>query len=412
MERNNPNKKDVIIIGGGASGLFAALLIKSENEKLSVAVLESSDRVGKKLLVTGNGRCNLTNVNLTPEMYHGSFKYCAEHLLKACPPQKIIDIFGSFGLPTTIEQGGLVYPRTKQANSVLDILRLNLKNYSVEIYTGTKVNSISAHRGGYQLKTASGDFFGNKVIVATGGKAASSTGADVSIFEALKKMGHTITPLYPTLCPVTVKSPYLKSLKGLRVKAKVSLVKDNRVIKSESGELQFAENALSGICIFNLSRLANTMDNTGISVNLYEGFSVNDILTLFEKKLRRLKGINTAEDLLTGMFSKMLSLALLKESGILPSSPVSELDKNSLNKLAETITDFRFTVLPHKDFSKAQVTAGGVPGKEIDMFTMESKLFRGLYIVGEATDCDGDCGGANLQYAFASAYTAAKDILS
>ena len=167
MERNNPNKKDVIIIGGGASGLFAALLIKSENEKLSVAVLESSNRVGKKLLVTGNGRCNLTNVNLTPEMYHGSFKYCAEHLLKVCPPQKIIDIFGSFGLPTTIEQGGLVYPRTKQANSVLDILRLNLKNYGVEIYTGTKVNSISAHRGAYQLKTASGDFFGNKVIVAT-----------------------------------------------------------------------------------------------------------------------------------------------------------------------------------------------------------------------------------------------------
>lgn len=412
MEHNNPNKKDIIIIGGGASGLFAALLIKSENEKLSVAVLESSDRVGKKLLVTGNGRCNLTNVNLTPEMYHGSFKYCAEHLLKACPPQKIIDIFHNFGLPTTIEQGGLVYPRTKQANSVLDILRLNLRNYSVEIYTGSKVNSISYHCGGYQLKTENGDYFAKKVIVATGGKAAPSTGADVSIFEALKKMGHTITPLYPTLCPVTVKSPYLKSLKGLRVKATVSLVKDNRVIKSESGELQFAENALSGICIFNLSRLANTMDNTEISVNLYEDFSVNDILTLLEKKLRRLKGINTAEDLLTGMFSKMLSLALLKESGILPSSPISELDKNSLKRLAETITDFRFGVLPHNDFSKAQATAGGVLGKEIDMSTMESKLLRGLYIVGEATDCDGDCGGANLQYAFASAYIAAKDILS
>ncbi len=411
MERKNPIKRDIVVIGGGASGLFAAILIKAENPKISVAVLESSDRVGKKLLTTGNGRCNLTNMKLTPEMYHGSFKYAAEQLLNALSPADLVELFKSFGMLVTYEQEGLAYPRSKQASTVLDILRLNAKNYSVEIVTNSKVSSISSRKGEYLLTTANNTYCAKKVIIATGGKASPSTGADVSIFESLKALGHTVTPLSPSLCPVTVKSPYTKSLKGVRVKARVSLMKGEKVLKSQSGELQFTDNALSGICIFNLSRLANIANDTEISVNFLEGFSKEEIVSYLEHKIQNVLGTDsTAEELMTGIFHKMISLAILKDAGISPASYIRNFDKKILDKLAFKITDFRFKVVPHSDFTKAQVMAGGIIGKEIDSHTMESKLYKGLYIIGEATDCDGDCGGANLHFAFASAFSAAKGI--
>ncbi len=399
---------DVCIIGGGASGLLCGILIKKFNKNLSVAIFESSERVGKKLLVTGNGRCNITNLNLSPQMYHGSFKYCGKHLLTACPPEQVISIFKDLGLFTKAEANGMVYPLSKQANSVLDVLRQNLKD--IEIFTDSKVIDINKTKGSYTLKTDECCFKTDILVVASGGKASPNTGANADILNVLSKLGHTISPLTPSLCPIRVSSPHLKSLKGLRVTAKVSILQNNKVLKSQEGELQFADNALSGICVFNLSGIANSIKDTEISVSLLNEYKEDEIFSFLKNKIQILGDDVLSEELLIGVFSKMIGFALLKESGISPNCKIKLINDKNLKNLCKTINDWRFKVIPHDDFTRSQVTAGGVIGKEIDMYTMESKLFKNLYVLGEATDCDGDCGGANLQYAFASAYVSAKDI--
>ncbi len=401
---------DAVIIGGGAAGLMCAVLTKKFNSELKVCIAESQDRVGRKLLVTGNGRCNLTNVNITPEMYHGSFSYCVKELLCNCPPQKIIEIFEEMGLMTTQDSEGRVYPLSKQANSVLDTLRKTSVRYGVDIITSCKVTDITHHKGKYSLRTDKGKILANKIIIATGSKASPATGANDSMLKVLEGMGHTIISASPSLCPVTVKSPYLKSLKGVRVNARVSIIAGDRIIKEEVGELQFAENALSGICVFNLSRIANTFKDTRIKVSLLPQLNDEELFSKLKHKALLMCDYENAEELLVGYFHKMVGIALLKESGISPADSIRNISDDKIEALAKAINNWNFTVVPHGDFSKAQVAAGGVSGREIDMHTMESLLHKNLYIIGEATDCDGDCGGMNLQFAFSSAYAAAKDI--
>ncbi len=410
MSKDNLKFYDVVIIGGGASGLMCAIQCKKQNRSMSVCVAESQDRVGKKLLVTGNGRCNLTNLNILPEMYHGSFSFSVKELMNSYPPQKIIDIFDELGLMTISDHEGRVYPLSKQANSVLDILRKNADRLGVETLTNFRVSNISYQKGKYCLKSETSEVFAKKVVVATGSKASPSTGADDNMLTMLEKLGHTITPLSPALCPVTVKSPYLKSLKGVRVSAKATVTKGDKFIKEEYGEVQFTENALSGICIFNLSRIANTLNDTKITLALLPEFTTVELFERLKVKAGLLGKDESAEELTAGYFHKMVGLALLKEAGISPALKLRDIDDDKLMNLCKTINNWSFSVISHRDFSKAQVVAGGVSGKEIDMHTFESKLFRNLYIIGEATDCDGDCGGMNLQFAFASGCAAAKDI--
>lgn len=410
MNKDTLTTFDHIIVGGGASGLFCAVILGKNLKNSTIAILESSDRVGKKLMVTGNGKCNLTNLNLSSEMYHGSFRYCAEKLTDSCSPEFIRSIFSDLGLCTTVTPSGLVYPMSRQANSVVDLLRLSCNNHDVKTFTGTKVTDISKRKGKYILKTTKGEYACSKLIIATGGKSSPSTGADVSIFESLKKLGHTVTPLCPSLCPVKVKSPYIKSLKGIRSNAKVTILINGKESKSEVGEVQFTDNALSGICIFNLSRIANTAENAVISLNLAENMNDEELELFLTHKIANMNQNCTAEEWLIGLFSKMLNFALLKEAGISPQEKIGTIDSVRIKMLCRVITDFRFEVIPHRDFSRSQVTAGGISGREIDAESLESKLHKGLYIIGEATDCDGDCGGANLQYAFATGYTAAMDI--
>ena len=410
MNNNKYRFFEAVVIGGGAAGLLCAVLCKKQNPALNVAILEAQDRVGRKLLVTGNGRCNLTNLHITSDMYHGSFSYCAANMLNTFPPRKIIEVFEELGLMTISDSEGRVYPLSKQANSVLDILRKTAARCGVDIITNCKITDISYQKGKYCLKSENNSVLSKKVVVASGSKASPSTGADDSILKALEKMGHTVVAPSPALCPVSVRSPYLKSLKGIRANAKVSILSNDKVLKEEIGEVQFTENALSGICVFNLSRIANTVKNTRIRISLLPQLTEDELFLKLTNKLSLLEKDETAEELLAGYFHKMVNIALLKESGISPNDAIHKIDSAKLSTLCKTINNWEFMVIPHQDFSKAQVAAGGVSGREIDMHSMESKMHKNLYIIGEATDCDGDCGGMNLQYAFASACAAAKDI--
>ncbi len=401
---------DIAVIGGGAAGLFCSVLIKSRKPELSVAVIEAQDRVGKKLLTTGNGRCNLTNLYNTPDMYHGTFKKGAEYLLELCPPTTVVGLFEELGLLTYAEDDGRVYPVSKQANSVLDILRITMDKLGVHVILSNKVIDIKKNKDSFRLECIGTSIHAERVVVSSGSKSTPSTGADDSLLYKLKTFGHSVVSPVPALCPVLVDSPYLKSLKGIRASGCVRIIKDNKVLREEYGEIQFTENALSGICVFNLARIANTEKDTVISLSLLPEKSYGEILELLKRKRQNHNSAAKAEELLIGFFNRMLGIALLKSSGISPGKEMKDISDNEIKKLASVINDWQFKVIPANDFSRSQVTAGGINGKEIEPKTMRSIKTDNLYLIGEAVDCDGDCGGMNLQFAFASAYCAACDI--
>lgn len=407
---NEKKSFDVIIIGGGAGGLFCAVNIKNIYPDLSVAILEKQKTAGKKLLATGNGRCNLTNLNVNPDLYHGSFKPSIDNLLKMLSAEKLINEFNQIGLLTTVDSEGRVYPLSKHSSSVLEVLTLSAEAKGINIYTESFVTQINNSNKQFIVKTTNDTFYCKKLIVATGSKATPETGADDSMLEILKSLGHTVTPLYPALCPVNVNSKLLYNLKGVRVNGKASIIKDNKIIKSELGEIQFTEKSLSGICLFNLSRIANTSDNTIISLDLLPDMTENEVLKLLTFRKNNLPKNYEAENLLSGIFQKKLANTLLLSASINKNRPIKDIDESALRQLTVQIKNWSFKVKKSDDFTRAQVVAGGINGNEINEHTMESKLIKNLYLIGEVVDCDGDCGGFNLHFAFASAYCAANNI--
>ena len=401
---------DIAIVGGGASGLFSACIIKSKSPNLSVAVIEKQKSFGKKLLATGNGRCNMTNIYATPDMYHGSFTEGVKHLLKVCPPDMVISLFNEFGLVTTADGDGRVYPLSRQSNSVLDVLLLCCRKYNIQLISEEKISDIIKTNDRFLLKTDSTTISSDKLVIATGSKATPETGADDSIFNVLKKLGHTITELSPALCPIKVKSKVLNTLKGVRAQGEVSISVNGNIVKTERGEIQFTDKTLSGICVFNLSGIANKYNSCELILSLLPDLNTYTITELLRNKKSTLLSNETADKLLIGIFNRKLAVALLRDAGISTSNNVCDITDAEISTLAKLINTWRFQVVPGNDFTRAQVASGGVSGKEINPETMESKVIKDLYIIGEAVDCDGDCGGFNLQFAFSSAYCAACDL--
>lgn len=406
------NNYDICIIGGGASGLFCGTMIKRKNPNLSVAILEKQRDIGRKLLATGNGRCNLTNINASEEMYHGTFQTGIIHLLDFCPPETLIDLFSHLGLLTTCDKEGRVYPYSKHSASVLGCLRLHCENVGVKIFNNSYVTSVSKDKNTYKISCKENkDFICNNIVIASGSKATPETGADDSILYSIsKEFNHNFTPPTPALCPIHVKSDSLFSLKGIRVNGKVSIFVNGKKVKSESGEIQFAEKALSGICIFNLSRIANKEKNAVLSLSLLPHLTEQEIFLHLKRQKSHLTNDLPAEELLCGIFQRKLNLAILKEAKIKKDRTVATISDKDLQRISHLINNWEFPVIAKSDFTRAQVVAGGINGKEINPYTMESKYNKNMYFIGEAIDCDGDCGGFNLQFAFSSAYCAACEL--
>ncbi len=398
---------DIIIIGGGAAGLAAAISAKRNNRNSKVAILELQNRVGKKLLATGNGRCNLTNMYTSKSNYHGNFD--VSETLNNYSPEKLLDFFAGIGLVCSVENNGLVYPLCKQASAVLDILRLTTEKFGVTTICDCKVELIKKNKSTFNIRTSTQNYTCNKVIIATGGKASPSCGGTGAGLDILRNLGHKITPLYPILRPIEVKCDYMKSLKGIRATGSVTLYDGNRMLKSESGEIQFSENALSGICVFNLTPYLYNAKSPIININLMDDYSENEICNELKKR-KRLFANEILENYFTGLFHKRIGNALLKHCNISVTKKCSELNDNDINKLCKTIQNWKFECVKNNDFSKAQVMMGGVYGKEIDNKTFESKLIKNLYICGEAIDVCGDCGGFNLHFAFSSGIIAGENI--
>ncbi len=403
-------KKDIIIIGGGASGLFAAIKAKENNPQKEVAVIEAQNRVGRKLLSTGNGRCNLTNTACSKTHYHGSFRKYVDTVFELCSVDRVINEFMKLGLMTKVEDEGRVYPVSNHAGSVLDVLRFRLEALGVEITCDTKVNDIKNKNNNFYVSTNNGELICEKLIVCSGSCAAPKLGADSGIIKNLKELGHNITPLSPALCPVRVKSDLLPSLKGVRVESKVSLFDGESLIKEEYGEVQFADNSLSGICVFNLSSILKKVRKPFVIIDLLPYFDKRYLKSIILKNKDIFNNLNI-ENLFTGIFVKKLGMAILKQAQVLPfSRRINSITVEEIERIVDVVKNWKFEALKSNDFSRAQVVSGGVVGNEINPYSMESAIMKNLYICGEAIDIDGDCGGFNLQFAFASGIIAGENV--
>lgn len=390
----------VIVIGGGASGMMAALTAAAGGHQ--VTILERQSRLGRKLLVTGNGRCNLTNLNMGPEHYHGSRPDLASSTIESFDTHKTLEFFRSLGLLTVAEPSGRVYPFSDQAGSVVDVLRFALNEAGVDVRTGYEVTSAKNEKGKFVVSSAEEALTADRLIICCGGMAGSKLGGTKGGYDLLKSFGHRMTKLYPSLVQIKTDATYAKSLKGVRADAGVSLVMGKYVEAESAGEVQFTEYGLSGPAIFEISRAASVnKEKRTVVLDLMREYSLPTIEKLISARISAMPGL-TAENLLTGMLQNRLGRTVVKYAGYDQNMPVTELDKNDISRISRSIKAFRFDVIDTLSFDSAQVTAGGADLSQFRADTLESCLVKGLYAAGEVLDMDGDCGGYNLQWAWSS----------
>lgn len=398
------------IIGGGASGLMCASVAANrlDNNK-KIIVLEKENKVGKKILTSGNGRCNLSNLNASAIDYHGSSTSIIDSLFAKYNPQYVIKYFESIGLLTKAEKDGRVYPRNKLATSVLNVLRNEIYLKSINEICNVDIKEIKVLNKGYEIITQTDNIITQKLVIATGGKCNHAGHETHSSSHLLKMLGYEMTKTSPSLSPVRVKNEIIKSLSGIRMEGKVSLIQNNRILKEEYGEIQFTNDALSGICVFNISRNANKEKDLVIRVSLLPEYSEDEIKKLIYKRIDYLDD-SDLQNLFVGMFHKNIGLAILKECKINPDKKTKSLSDKDISSLAHKINNWDFDTLQKQDYKSAQVTAGGIPISLINEKTFETKDHKGLYIIGEALDVDGNCGGYNLQFAFASGLCVGENV--
>ncbi len=391
------------IIGGGASGMVAAI---TASEYGRAVLFERQPRVGKKLLATGNGRCNLTNTGTGSSRYHGEAPSFAVPALEAFPVPATLDFFRSIGLITVTEPDGRVYPFTNRAESVLDVLRLSLNERGVIVKTGVEIESIAP---GFTVTANTGEKLQcDKVIVAAGGAANARCGGCHAGYELLKSVGHTVTELHPSLVPVKSDKAFTKQLKGIRTDADVSILRGGKTIARSRGELQFTEYGLSGPVIFDVSRAVTAGGGDKAHIDFMPLMSFKELHSFLTKRCdnRTL----TAENLLTGILHNKLGRVLCTKTRIPFTTPAAEIDREQLRRLVGNIKNCVLSVTGDLGLENAQVTAGGVRTSEFNPSTLESLIVPGLFACGEVLDIDGDCGGYNLQWAWSSGFTAGKKL--
>ena len=372
----------VIILGGGASGLMAALSA-ARDARNTVTILERQSRVGRKLLATGNGRCNLTNLQLSPARYHGQDPAFAQAALTRFGVQDALEFFHGLGLLTVAEASGRVYPLSDQANSVLDVLRFAAEQAGVQTVCGFDAQSVRKKARGYQLTAADGTgFFADRLIIACGGCAGKALGGTMAGYDLLGQLGHSRTPLHPSLTQIRTDPAPIRGLKGVRADCHIRLRAGGRTVQEDAGEAQAAELLLD-------------------LLRAYPEPQVRELLAARKTALPQL----AAEDALAGMLHPRLGKTLCRACG-LGQQPLAGVPDEVLAALAKKIKNFALPVTGVSEFESAQVTAGGVRTAEFRADTLESRLAPGVFACGEVLDIDGDCGGYNLQWAWSSGYVA------
>jgi len=404
-------KHSLIIVGGGAAGLTSALIAKDFG--IDVAIIEGTDRVGKKLLTTGNGRCNISNTNINNNRYHSENENFFEHTLDSFNIDHTIDFFSSLGIPIVTLEGGKMFPMSLQASSVLDILRFAIEEKHIPVYTNTKAKEITIKNDGFKILTADNSTYTcEKLIMATGGKSAPKTGSDGSGYTLAKQLGHSVLSTVPALVQLKLNYNRLKALSGVKFDGNAEIFINDKLVQKEFGEILFTDYGISGPPILQLSRTASY----GLSKNNKVSLKIDMLPTISSEDLKEflenhwsLFANRSANDSFIGIINKKMIPIILKEASIEDvHKPCCNLNLKEKDALFILLKQWKFEVSGTNTFANAQVTAGGINTKEINSQTLESNIVPNLYFAGEILDVDGDCGGYNLQWAWSSGAIAGK----
>lgn len=376
-----------MIIGAGAAGLLcAALLVEARREQKwsgTITILEKNNKIGKKLSATGNGRCNFTNLHMTEQCFYGEKNWISS-VIQEVTPQDVIGVFRKLGVLHR-EKDGYVYPHTNQAGTVVRSLEQSCRTGMVDIKLECMVKAVhkSKEKSGYEVVTSQGTIFCQVLVMATGSGANSETGGDSFVYELVRKLGLSVTPVYPGLTGLYCGGNWWKQVAGTRVQGSFSLIIDGKEIIGETGEIQIVKDGVSGIPVFQLCRVAEEAVAHGKKVKGVIDFVPH--LTQRElEQWRNQYGLN----------------------GVVPEKWISVLE----DKKTENIKHFEFDILKSFGMKRAQVAAGGVSLKQVDCHTMEAKNDPNLFLLGELLDVDGMCGGYNLHFAWATAMLSAREI--
>lgn len=402
------------IIGGGPSGMLLSILIKRERPNFSVMLFERNERVGKKLLATGNGRCNYTNVSVEKENFHSKNEDFPMKIISRFNNKDTIELLKTIGIYPISEADGRVFPLSLQGSSVLDFLRLAMERYKVDVILDEKINGVKKAKDGFLLR-GSKNYEADLVVVATGGLALPSSGSDGIGYRIAKDFGHNIIKQGPTIVQLESNYSRIKELKGVRINTSATLYIDGKICDTKTGDVLFTDYGLSGPAIMDLSRKSiealNNNKKVEIGINLV-GIPKEEINFMISERTKNLAGLDL-NNFLVGIVNKKLIQSIVKKLNIVYNKEIIkavEYEKDFIYHLTNILADFTIKISGYKGFGFAQATTGGVDTEEINPNSLESLKVKGLYFIGEVLDVDGDCGGYNLQWAWSSAYIASQSI--
>ena len=401
-------QKRVIIIGGGASGMVAAII--AAREGAAVTLIEQKERLGKKILSTGNGRCNFTNSKMTTACFRGDDISIVDGVLSQFSHMDTLKFFQELGMLYK-ERQGYFYPLSDQATTVCDVLIMEIERLGVEVFTEEKVVDVRKNDLEFLVKTTNHKFTGDALILATGGKVAPALGSDGSGYDLARSFGHHLSPIVPALVQLHAKSSVFKKVAGVRTQAKVTLYVDGQYTAEDTGELQLTDYGISGIPVFQVSRYAAKglygKQEVTAELDFLPEMTEVEFEDFFAQRMVS-QGIQKAADFLVGMFHQKLITMFLSIAKISPDISMRDVEKKQLSILKKLCKHFKVEIYKTNDFTQAQICAGGVKTKELHPNTLESIYVKSLYMTGELLDVDGICGGYNLQWAWATGYIAGK----
>ena len=399
---------EIVVVGGGASGMVAAIVAARRGK--SVLLIEKKEKLGKKILATGNGKCNFSNTYYDESVYHSDAPEIITPTLEQFSVKDTISFFRELGIEPK-EKNGYLYPASMQAAAVVEVFTMELRRLKVNVHLNESISDIRKKGACYDIVTDLATYETKAVILATGGRAGSKLGSDGSGYELCKRLGHNIVPVTEAL--VALRSPLklFKQISGLRLNARVTVCINEKPTASELGELQITDYGISGIPVFQVSRYATKALYQGkrveVLIDLLPDYTKEETFQLlYERQMNHPEKI--AEEYLIGLFPYKLAVLLIKEAGIKASSMVESFSKQKLHTLVELIKNFRVPINEANGFEQAQVCAGGVDVREVHRTTLESTKAKGIYLTGELLDVDGTCGGYNLQWAWSTGYVAGQ----
>lgn len=398
----------IAVIGGGAAGLVASII--AGRAGCEVTIFEKMNKVGKKILATGNGRCNYTNMNLSTACFHGKNVKQAEKVLQFFDLNNTLSFFEDIGIYPYVDESGKVYPNSLQASSILDVLRYEAQRLNVNEITEFEVKELRKNKDKFSIIGLTGTYYADKVILCTGGKASPQLGSDGEGYKLAATFGHKIAEPFPALVQLKLNGKFFKRITGIRFDGIVKGITDKKIIREEPGEILFTEYGISGPPILQISRMVLEEMNKGekvyVSVDMFPNSSKNMLYEILSDRFIKM-GYKTLEDSLIGLINKKLIPVILTEAGFdYKEIKCGKLNKKEIYKIIDILKEWKFEVTGHNTWQQAQVTAGGIELSGVNPETLESNKVRGLYFAGEILDVDGDCGGFNLQWAWSSGYTA------